>query len=179
MMAENGEAKVQVKGHTIKLIAQPKDEKPYLVLFALDRGEYQECSIYSVRTFIRFSDIGSSVWQLAKELDKNAKISSKDVHWIAEDYAWSVSITTKDIDIILTSVLYRRLGFKYVSSCYIEIELTGKEEAVSSFIEKLVVKLGRIPTDFQDWEVIVEKSGVSKEEIEERWRKYTLQACLK
>ncbi len=177
-MAEEGEAKPQAKGPCVKLLAQPKDERPYVVLFALDRGDYQECSIYSVRTFIRFSDIGNAVWQLAKEADKEAKISSKDVHWIAEDYAWSVGITTKELDISLTSVLYRRLGFKYITSCYVQIELTGKEDDVDSFVEKLVARLGRLPTDFPDWDAIVETSGMKKEDIEDAWRKITLDACL-
>lgn len=152
-------AKGRDKLFTTILVAQPLYFEPYLYKKVQLREEEEE------RRW-PFTNIGDATWEIALELDKNAKMSIVGLSELFGKLiktAWlrtggesgGLLITTRQLNILLFLDKYRGLSNKpsnYIMGLYLE----GKPEACAGFAKKFVDKLGYPP-----WEGIGYK-GLAK-----------------
>lgn len=156
------------------LYLQPAEEKPYVVAYAgLKKGEYRECTLYSIPSFICFSDAGAAAWKSVQELGAGAAIHLKNTSWLEEDKAWEVSMKAPaaDLELMLRSSRYKHIG-NYSSAFILSLESTSGPDALSKFMEKFLPALGRMPPGNVDWEKFEKKAGVKREAVEGGWKQF-------
>lgn len=156
------------EGDLITLYASPSDEKPYVQFAGLQKGKYIEVDYLSIRTFICFSDVGSSARKACLNLDKNTTCTLISYSWLEEDRSWIVSIENSKISILLNSQRYKHFG-KYVDAFFISMGISGKEDVIKKFAGKFLEILGRKPYEDLHWKRLEEKQKIKKEDVIRAW----------
>jgi len=151
---------------------QPTTDKPYLPISSLKKGDFQVCSKLSLQSYICFSGIGLSVWETARNLDKDATIGLKEISNLEEDREWEVLIETNLLNVAIQSTRYKKLG-NNISAFYISLDFSGTYEHIYDFVVKMVTNLDRGIFEISDWHRFTLKTCVTKEEVIKRWLEFS------
>ena len=152
------------------LYAKPGEEKPYVTISSLQKGQYQECSFYSIRYFIPFSDVGKLFYDVIRETVPDIKIKLENVNFLENNHEYELTYKGSNFSIKITSNRYRAFPFSYVKTFYLKFEISGSVEAVQPVFAKFVSKRGNLPIDFDDWQKLSSAIKKTKEEVENDWK---------
>ena len=114
------------------LYAQPLKPEPYIESDALIVGQY-ELTVKSI-TSKAFTDIGRSVWMIARALDNEASVKSENAD--GNIFDWNVEIKTSFFNIAMKCGPYKKT-VKDIEDCYVELELDGDDEKIGVFAQFL------------------------------------------
>jgi len=142
------------------LYASIKDKAPHLSYSDLFRGKYLEVVPTGLTTFINFTDVGATVYKIAKEMDPDASIRLLRTSALEEDRAWTAEIDIGDNQLVLQSARYKTLGDQ-LKAFYMKITYRGDELGFGTFMELFATELGRHPLEGLDWEALEAKLGLS------------------
>jgi|GEM_PF-6570494 len=142
------------------LYASIKDKAPYLSYNALFKGKYEEVPTTGLATFINFTDVGATVYKIAKEMDPDASLRLLRTSALEEDRAWTVEIDIGDNQVVLQSARYKTLGDQ-LKAFYMKITFRGDELGFGTFMELFTTEMGRHPLEGLDWEALEAKLGLS------------------
>lgn len=160
---------VQNEG-TFVLYAKPNEEKPYVTIASLQKGEYQECSYYSIRYFIPMSDVGKIFFDTIKEVVSDVEVKLENVNFLENNHEYEIYYKAKDFTILLKSNRYRAFPFSYVKTFFLKFEISGSVQSAQPVFSKFISKIGKLPVEFDDWQKLSAKIGKTKEEVEKDWK---------
>ncbi len=150
----------------LTLHVQPSSDNPFLVLADLKKGKYTSCSAYELRSYIKFTDVGEKLYNIARSLDPNARIQCTNYSHI--DESWNVVISFLGATALIKATKYKQLG-KFFATTYLSIELTGTEMELTKYAGALAKEFSECPCKFTDAARFEERSGISVSEAEKEW----------
>ena len=146
------------------LYSQPFKPDPYLENSSLEEGKY-ELTVKSA-TSKAFTNIGRSVWMIARALDNDALILGQNID--GNIFEWDIVINTSVFNILMKCIPYKE-DPNDITDCYVQLEFDGKSDKISLFAQFLAEKLEHKPFEIIDWDRFTTKTGVSKEEVLTAW----------
>lgn len=167
----SGEEITKLPKSTVILFARPSMDIPYVVYSDLLKGVYKECGYYSLKTFIRFTDVGLAAWKAAQAMDKDAKLQLHKASWLEEDKQWLVFIYFKRTRLELECRRYRNFG-EMSEAFYQKLRFRGQTDEAHDFSKILVQNLGRRPYLLLNWDDLERETGHRREDILLAWKGY-------
>ncbi len=150
------------------LYSQPVEEGPYVVISKLKRGIYEECNKLSRHSFIRFTDLGLAALYAAREMESTALVRLENASHLEEDKSWEVAIKLSGFRVQLKCRRYKDFG-SFPGSFFISIQLMGKKEKISQYLQKLTGLLRPNPYEMRDWGAFIKKTGTVRAYIVNTW----------
>ena len=152
----------------LSLFAQPADFEPMLKL------EAAVCPKFGPQDegrSIHLNDIGRTAWMTALKLYKRVQLRVEGYE--GSGHEWTISLAAPSIMVSLRSVEYykgSRLPLRNPRQFAVAMEIFGGQFLVTSFVQRFVVELGRIPSEMASWEDFARMFGVSREDIQAQWK---------
>ncbi len=148
--------------------ASAEDDKPYVRINSLKQGKYHEVYYYSLRTFIRFTDIGKLLWENMKNMGYDPVIELVKTSMMEEDKGWTVFMFCQGLGILVKSQRYNHFG-KYPKSFFLTIEMEGEEQTIRGFVKKTVNDMGYKPWGELDWDSLKKKTDLDRKDAIKTW----------
>jgi hypothetical protein len=148
--------------------ARARADKPYIMIHTLKKGQYKEVVFYNLRSFIRFTDIGETIWEIIKNMGYDPVIELVRYSMIEEDKSWTIFMYCQGLGVLVRSQRYNHFGI-YPRPFYLTIEMEGEEETIKGFVKKMVKDMDYEPWEELDWKSLKKKTDVDKEEVISAW----------
>ena len=150
------------------LYAKPGAGTPFLSLHKLKKGEYEETTFLSLRTYLLFTDIGKAAWSAATMINSNTEIEFIDSSLLEEDKSWQVLIKNPDIRVLINSIRFKPMG-KFTSSFFVSLDISSKPAPLLAFVRELTENLKRKPWESKtgelDWKHFMKKTSWARSEV--------------
>jgi hypothetical protein len=146
------------------LFAQPIKPDPYIEASSLLEGNY-ELTVKSGASKA-FTDIGRSVWMIARALDNEAGLVSINVE--GNIFEWNIVINTEELNIAMKCGPYQET-VRDIKDCIVQLMFEGEIDKIEIFTQFLAEKLDHNPFEINDWEIFSAKIGLSKDEVQNAW----------
>jgi hypothetical protein len=159
------------KKTTVILIARPSMDIPYVVYSDLMKGIYSECGLYSLKTILRFTDVGLAAWKAAQAMDKAARIELRKASWLEEDKQWLVMMFFNRTRLELECRRYRNFG-EMSEAFYQKLRFRGQTDEAHEFSKVFVQELGRRPYLLLNWDDLERETGHRRDDILLAWKGY-------
>jgi len=149
-----------------EIYAAPTTKEPYVLYKKLFSGEYEECKMSSVYTYISFTDVGDAIYKAARAIDTKASIRLTKASLLEEDKAWTIEIEFGEDLLTLECIRYKPLGDQ-LKAFYIRIGFHGEEKGLEDLMNKFTENLGHDPRENLDWDALEKKKDLDREALQQ------------